>query len=77
LLNLNRLLLHIHHLWQYQHNRTADPAILRFGLTAKEKKLLSDCSATLDSVEEMLLKGLSPQRNANTQKFDWGNIGGF
>ena len=59
LLNLNRLLLYIHHLWQYQHNRTADPAILRLSLTAKEKKLLSHCSATLDSVEEMLLKGLS------------------
>ena len=28
-------------------------------LTAKGKKLLSDCNATLDLVEEILLKGLS------------------
>jgi len=42
--------------------KTTDPAhkrILRLSLTAKGKKLLSDCNATLDSVEENLLKGLS------------------
>ncbi len=42
--------------------KTTDPAhrrILRLSLTAKGKKLLSDCNATLDSVEEILLKGLS------------------
>jgi DNA-binding MarR family transcriptional regulator len=42
--------------------KTTDPAhrrILRLSLTAKGKKLLSDCNATLDSVEEVLLKGLS------------------
>ena len=42
--------------------KTTDPLhrrILRLSLTAKGKKLLSDCNATLDSVEEILLKGLS------------------
>lgn len=43
--------------------KTVDPShrrILRLSLTTKGKKLLSDCNATLDSVEEILLKGLSP-----------------
>ena len=42
--------------------KTVDPAhrrILRISLTAKGKKLLDDCNTALDTMEELLLKGLS------------------
>ena len=42
--------------------KTTDPShrrILRIGLTAKGKKLLADCNAALDTIEERLLKGLT------------------
>jgi DNA-binding MarR family transcriptional regulator len=43
--------------------KTTDPAhrrILRLSLTVKGKKILNDCNIALDSVEEILLNGLSP-----------------
>ena len=52
--------------------KTTDPAhkrILRLSLTAKGKKLLSDCNATLDSVEEILLKGLSVAETQTLRNF--------
>jgi DNA-binding MarR family transcriptional regulator len=42
--------------------KEADPShkrILHLRLTAKGKKLLADCNAALDTMEEILLKGLS------------------
>jgi DNA-binding MarR family transcriptional regulator len=42
--------------------KSVDPAhkrILRLSLTAKGKKLLKDCNAALDLLEESLLQGLT------------------
>ena len=43
--------------------KSVDPAhkrILRLSLTAKGKKLLMDCNAALDHLEDSLLQGLTP-----------------
>jgi DNA-binding MarR family transcriptional regulator len=51
--------------------KTTDPShkrILRIALTPKGKQVLRDCNTTLDSVEEMLLQGLSAADTTNLKK---------
>jgi DNA-binding MarR family transcriptional regulator len=52
--------------------KTTDPShkrILRIGLTATGKQLLRNCNTTLDSMEEMLLQGLSAKETTNFKNF--------